>query len=238
MRIIPYFFFLFLLLFPSCDVATLQKIGGTLLDAPLTQMDISNGLKAALSQGAGVAVANLGKKDGYFKSPFRINLPPEVQQVTSRLKGVPGFQDLENVLLEKINRGAEDAAQRAKPIFVNAIKSMTIQDATNILMGPKDAATTYLNRTTNQQLYKEFNPVIVKSLDKFKARKVWSDAIGFYNKIPLVNKINADLDDYVTSQALNGLFGMVEREEQNIRTNLSARKTDLLKKVFAKQDQG
>jgi hypothetical protein len=107
----------------------------------------------------------------------------------------------------------------------------------NILMGEKNSATTFLNRTTSTQLYTEFNPVIVQSLDKFDARKYWSDAVNAYNKIPFVEKANPDLDDYVTKQALNGLFSMVEKEELNIRTNIAARTTDLLKKVFAKQDK-
>ena len=113
---------------------------------------------------------------------------------------------------------------------------MTFKDAMNILMGEKNAATTYLNRNTHSKLYAEFNPVIIKSLDKFKARQYWKDAVNAYNKIPFVQKANPDLDDYVTTEALKGLFSMVEKEEKNIRTNVSARSTDLLKKVFAKQD--
>jgi len=114
---------------------------------------------------------------------------------------------------------------------------MTFTDAKNILMGPKDATTRYLERTTSTQLYNEFNPVIVNSLDKFQARKYWSDAVNAYNKIPFVEKANPDLDDYVTQQALNGLFSMVEKEEYNIRTNISARITEILRKVFALQDK-
>jgi hypothetical protein len=144
---------------------------------------------------------------------------------------------LEEVVLEKINRGAEDAASRAKPIFVNAIKSMTISDALGILKGDKDAATRFLERTTYQQLYAEFNPVIVSSLDKFNARTIWSDAVNTYNRIPLINeKADPNLDDYVTRQALDGLFAQVAKEELNIRNNLGARTTDLLRKVFAAQD--
>ena len=138
--------------------------------------------------------------------------------------------------MEKINRGAEDAASRAKPIFVDAITGMSFQDATQILMGDKDAATQYLNRATYTKLYDEFNPVIINSLDKFNARQYWRDIVERYNKIPLVDDVNPSLDDYVTTQALTGLFSMVERKELDIRENVAARTTELLRKVFAKQD--
>jgi hypothetical protein len=163
-------------------------------------------------------------------------LPPEARKITDKLKNVPGFTNLEEAILEKVNRGAEDAAQKAKPIFVNAIKQMTFNDVMDILMGSDNAATSYLNKATYTPLYNEFSPVIIESLDKFKARKVWSDAVNVYNKIPFVEKANPSLEDYVTDQALKGLFSMVEKEEKNIRTNVTARTTDLLKKVFAKQD--
>jgi len=114
---------------------------------------------------------------------------------------------------------------------------MIFNDAMGILMGEKNAATAYLQRTTSQPLYNEFNPVIVSSLDKFQARKYWADAVNAYNKIPFVEKANPDLDDYVTKEALKGLFSMVEKEELNIRTNISARTSDLLRRVFAKQDK-
>ena len=152
------------------------------------------------------------------------------------MKNIPGFTEVESVILEKINRGAEDAAKRATPIFASAIKGMTFQDAMGILMGEKNAATTYLNNKTYTQLYQEFSPVITNSLDKFKARDYWADAVNAYNKIPFVEKANPDLGDYVTTEALKGLFSMVEKEELNIRKNVSARTSDLMRKVFAKQD--
>jgi len=144
---------------------------------------------------------------------------------------------VEEIILERINRGAEDAAMKAKPIFLNAIKEMSFTDAMNILLGGQDAATRYLESATNEQLYQQFNPVIIESLDRLNARKYWSDAVMAYNKIPFVDRANPDLDDYVTREALKGMYGMVAKEELNIRTNLSARSSDLLKKVFAKQDK-
>ncbi len=219
--------------FTACDVLNSLATG----ELPLTEADVAAGLKEALTIGSGKGADLLSQKDGYYKSAYKILLPAEARQVTERLKVVPGFSDVEEIILERINRGAEDAAAKAKPIFANAIRQMTITDAMNILMGNNDAATRYLERTTADALYQEFNPVIVESLDKFNARKYWADAVNAYNRIPLVNKANPSLDDYVTREALKGLFGMVEKEELNIRSNLSARTSDLLKRVFARQDK-
>ena len=202
----------------------------------LSNADISAGLKQALEIGITEGARKLSQTNGYYKSQYKIPLPPEAQKVADRLKNVPGFNQVEEVILEKINRGAEDAAKRAAPIFKQAITSMTIGDATNVLMGPKNAATQYLQQSTYNKLYNEFNPVIVRSLDKFDARKYWSDAVNAYNKIPFVEKANPDLDDYVTRKALTGLFSMVEKKEIDIRNNVSARTTDILRRVFAKQD--
>ena len=152
------------------------------------------------------------------------------------MKFIPGFNDVENIILEKLNRAAEDAAASAKPIFVNAIREMTFDDALNILMGPQNAATQYLDQKTHVPLYNEFNPVVVTSLNKFNAIQYWADAVNAYNKIPLVEKVNPSLDQYVTEAALDGLFGMVAKKELQIRTDINSRTTDLLKKVFAKQD--
>lgn len=229
-------FALIIISLSSCDSATLAQLGSTLGAGTLTEGEVGSGLKEALNVGISKGADALSATDGYFKSPYKILLPPEARKITDRLQNVPGFKNVEATILEKINRGAEDAAKKAKPIFVSAIKQMTFSDAMNILLGSKDAATQYLQRTTSDQLYQEFSPVIVESLDKFEARTYWSKAVNAYNKIPLVEKANPDLGDYVTKQALNGLFGMVAQEELNIRTNLAARTSDLLRRVFAKQD--
>lgn len=215
----------------------LQQAATTVLTQQvLSNEDIGNGLKSALEIGIGKGADVLSQKGGYFNSAFKIQLPPEARQITDRLKVIPGFNKVEDIVLEKINAGAEDAATKAKPIFVSAIKQMTFTDALNILMGDKNAATAYLKRTTYDQLYQAFSPVIVQSLDKFDARKYWGDAVNTYNKIPLIKKANPSLDDYVTREALNGLFTMVEQKELSIRSNKAERVTDLLQKVFAKQD--
>lgn len=224
----------------ACTGVNLDQALGTVADVlgegQLTDLQIGNGLKEALEIGIGKGAQRLSMKDGYFKSAYKVLLPEEARKLTNRLQNVPGFNQVENKVLELINRGAEDAAKSAKPIFVEAIKGMSFQDATQILMGNKNAATSYLNRTTEQKLYDAFRPKIVASLDKVNATKYWNDAISAYNKIPLVQKMNPELDDYVTQQALKGLFSMVEKEELNIRSNVGARTSDLLKKVFAKQD--
>ncbi len=227
---------LMILLLAACTPQEMRDALGTITNTELTTAEVAGGLKEALTIGIGKGSDRLSQLDGYFKSPYKIVLPAEARKVTDKLKVVPGFSDVENVILEKINRGAEDAAKSAKPIFVDAIKKMTFEDALGILMGPDNAATSYLDRTTNEQLYQAFNPVIEQSLDKYNARKYWSDAVTAYNKLPFIDKVNPDLDDYVTREALKGLFSMVEKEELDIRKNVSARTTDLLKRVFAKQD--
>lgn len=219
-----------IVLSPGCD--TLQQLSGN----TLTVEEIGRGLKEALEIGVGEGAVALSQIDGYFKSPYKILLPPDARKVTDKLKFVPGFTQVEEIILEKINRGAEDAAKSAKPIFVDAIRKMTFQDAAGILMGEKNAATMYLRGATYDPLYSEFHPVIVNSLNKFNAIQYWADAVNAYNKIPLVEKVNPNLDQYVTQKALDGMFGMVEQKERSIRADISQRTTDLLKKVFAKQD--
>jgi len=229
---------LLLFAFSACDPAMWDQVlkDSGLGDVPLTKEDVAKGLKQALEIGITEGAQKLSQTDGYYKSAYKILLPPEARKVTEKLQGVPGFSNVEEVILEKINRGAEDAAKKAAPIFKDAIMSMSFSDAWGILKGGQNAATQYLRQTTYNRLYQEFNPVIVQSLDKFNARTYWSDAVNTYNKIPFVEKVNPDLDDYVTKQALEGLFSMVELKEKEIRTNISARTTDLLRRVFAEQD--
>lgn len=217
----------------SCDA--LKEVAGSVLGEP-TLEEIGKGLKEALSKGVSKGAESLSMKDGYFKSAYKILLPDDVRKVTDKLKSVPGFTNLENELLEKMNRGAEDAAKEAGPIFLSAIRQLTFQDAANILMGADNAATNYLKKTTSDQLYQKFNPKIVASLDKIGANTLWKKAADTYNAIPLVTKVTNDLDDYVTQKALDGLFGKIAEEEKNIRRNKGSRTTELLKKVFAKQD--
>ena len=225
----------------SCDPAALDAALGTLTQGTgggLSQQTIGQGLKQALDIGIQQGATKLSAENGFVNSPYKILLPPEARKVTDKLQGVPGFSNLEAKIIEKVNEGASDAAKKAYPIFRDAITQMTFTDALNILKGDKNAATQYLRRVTTDQLYQEFNPIIVQSLDKFGARKIYGDAVNTYNKLPFNggDTVNNDLDDYVTRQALDGLFGMVAKKELDIRQNVSARTTDLLRQVFAAQD--
>ena len=213
-----------------------KKAASSLKDGGLSQDEAGNGLKEALNNGVSDAVDFLSKEDGYYKSPYKILLPEEAQKVVSKLSSVPGFSNVEANLVEKMNRAAEDAATKAKPIFVNAIKQMTFKDALNILMGNDDAATRYLEGTTYKKLYADFMPIIQASLDKVNAREYWRSAVTAYNKIPFVEKTNPELDDHVNQMALTGLFSLVEKKEKGIRKDVGLRTSPLLKKVFAKQD--
>ena len=227
--------FLFLiLLLTACDPKDLNRI----LESAnaLSETEVANGLKEALNLGVDKSVQTLSLKDGFYKSIYKIVLPPEAQKVTSKLKSIPGFTNLEEEAIKKINAAAEDAAAKAGPIFLNAIKQMTISDAMNILMGEKDAATQFLRRTTYNALYAEFKPVMTGSLNKFGALDYYGDAVNTYNKIPFVEKVNPDLADYVANKALDGLFDLVKQKELGIRSDFSQRTSSLLKKVFAKQD--
>jgi hypothetical protein len=162
-------------------------------------------------------------------------LPEELQKVDDGLRKI-GLDNVADEGLKLLNRAAEDATKEALPIFVNAVKDISFNDARNILLGNDSAATGYLRSRTRDELYAKFQPVINNNLGKVGATKLWSDAITKYNSIPLVNDVNPDLTDYVTQEALKGVFTMIEKEEIEIRNNFSSRTTDLLRRVFALQD--
>ena len=198
--------------------------------------EIDLGLKQALEFGVKEAVDKLSADKGYFDSPYKILVPEEARYIVSKVKMVPGFQDVEKQLLDKMNKAAEIAAKKATPIFVDAITALTIKDAMNILMGENDAATRYLETQTRTNLYTAFMPDIQAALDEVNAREYWKSVITAYNNIPFVKKANPALDDHVNKKALDGLFSLIEVKEENIRTDQSQRTTDLLKNVFSKQD--
>lgn len=222
-----------------------QNLGGLLNKAKkaitgegdLTTEEIGGGLKEALNAGVDDAVKFLAAENGYYESAYKILLPEEAQKVVSALKAVPGFANVEQDLVLRLNRAAELAAGKASPIFVGAIKQMTFQDAMNILMGEKNAATQYLHKSTYQPLFGEFKPVIAGALDEVNARTLWRDATTAYNKLPLVKKVTTELDDYVTQKGLEGMFSLIEVKEAKIREDVGARTSPLLQKVFAKQDK-
>lgn len=201
-----------------------------------SSLEISNGLKQALEIGTSAGADRLSAKDGFFGNmAIKILFPKEAQKVESTLRSV-GLNSLADDVILSLNRAAEDAAKEAKPIFVNAIKQMTIADATNILLGNKDAATQYFKRVTTTQLTEKFSPVISASLNKVGATRYWSDATAAYNKIPLVKPVNTNLTQYVAEKAIEGMFVQVAQEELKIRDNISARSTGLLQKVFGYAD--
>lgn len=235
---------LLIILLIAISPAHSQKLGGLLDKAKkvldgggLSNDEIGMGLKEALNIGTGEAVDFLSAEDGFYKSVYKIALPEEAQQIVKKLTLVPGFGNLETDLVERMNKAAELAASKAKPIFVSAIKGLTFKDVTNILMGEEDAATQYLHKTTNVQLYDEFRPVIAAALDEVNARTLWKDAVTAYNKLPFVKKTNPDLDDHVTTKSLDGVFNLIEKKEAGIRSDVGQRSSDLLQKVFAQQDQ-
>lgn len=198
----------------------------------LTEGEVSDGLKEALTKGIEKGVAQLSKPDGYFKDPqIKIPLPEEAKNVESKLRQLGQGEQVDQAI-ESINRAAEDAASEAKDLFVNAIKNMTVTDAMGLLKGNDDAATRFLEKSTREALIAKFKPIIKVSLDKVGATKHWNTVFTTYNKIPLVTKVNPDLEEYATNKAIDGLFIQVAKEELEIRKNPGARVTDLLKKVF------
>lgn len=202
----------------------------------LSQNDIGKGLKEALDHGIKNQVSKLTAKDGFYKNELvKILLPKELQKVDKRLRRL-GLGKLADEGLLLLNRAAEDAVKTATPIFVNAVKGITFKDAKNILLGEKNAATQYLQSGTSKSLYSEFNPVIKKSFSKVGADKIWTLIADKYNKLPFVKKINPDLTDYTTKEALKGVFTMIAIEEEGIRKKIGLRDTSLLRKVFALQD--
>ena len=203
---------------------------------PLSTAEIANGLKQALNFGIDKQVSKLTVEDGFFKNELvKIVLPQELQKVDKTLRDI-GLGNLADEGLKVLNRAAEDAVKEATPIFVAAVKEITFADAKNILLGNDDAATQYLKGATRTSLYNKFNPVIKNSFDKVGADQIWRNLITKYNSLPLTSDVNPDLTDYVTGEALSGVYTMIAIEEKEIRNKLSSRTTTLLQKVFALQD--
>jgi hypothetical protein len=198
--------------------------------------EIASGLRQALDFGIEKQVTKLTQTDGFYKNDLvKILLPEELQKVDKGLRDI-GLSKLADEGLKALNRAAEDAVKEATPIFVDAVKGITFADAKNILIGKDDAATQYLNSKTQTALYAKFNPVIKNSFSKVGADEIWTNLINKYNSIPFTADVNPDLTDYVTSEALKGVYTMIAIEEKEIRNNISSRTTALLKKVFALQD--
>ncbi|GGG84424.1 hypothetical protein GCM10007415_16970 [Parapedobacter pyrenivorans] len=237
-----------LLVFTQCD--TLNQLGsasGTGSSTPsgnpttsVSSSEAASGIKQALSQGLDRSIKSLAVQDGFLgNAAVKILMPPEAQKVESTLRSI-GLGSLCDNLIQSLNRAAESAVKEAAPVFVSALSQLTIRDATNILLsGQQDAATDFFKRTTTNELAKRFSPIVEGALGKHNVAQYWSAVVTRYNQIPLVSdKIETDLNKYVTQKAIAGLFYQVAQEELKIRDNLGgARTTPLLQKVFGYADK-
>ena len=246
MKSISFTVIVLLFIFSGC--AELKQITEYSLEGekPLSQTEIIAGLKEALIVGTNNSANILGNTDGYYKDELvKILLPPEADIIVKNISKIPGGSKLVDDVLLQINRAAEDAAKEAKPIFVNSIRSMNIVDAFGILKGDDNAATTYLHKTTYNQLIELYKPKINTSLDKklvgnFSSNQSWDLLTGEWNKmantfvgqIAGFKLVEIKLDEYLTQKALDGLFLKIAEEEKHIRTDPLARVSDLLKRVF------
>ncbi|MGL4584315.1 MAG: DUF4197 domain-containing protein [Flavobacterium sp.] len=203
----------------------------------ITQDKVAKGLKEALDKGISEQVSKLAQPDGFLKNELvKIVMPAEFQKVDKTLRKL-GMGNLADQGLTLINRAAEDAVKEATPIFVDAVKNMTFNDAKDILIGGQSAATDYLKKSTTKSLYEKFSPVIKSSLSDVGADEIWEKMSTTYNALPLVSPVPTDLTDYITNQTMDGVFKMIAVEEKNIRENITgSRDTKLLKDVFAIQD--
>ncbi|MDZ4793760.1 MAG: DUF4197 domain-containing protein [Bacteroidota bacterium] len=213
----------------GCDVLSKLPTGM----GGVTEMEAGQGIKEALGQGLVKAVLHLNKPDGFFKDAlYKVLLPPDAKKIENTLRDL-GMNKMVDKAILAINRAAEDAAGFAKPIFVDAIKSMTISDAIGLVRNGDTSATHFFRVKTTDKLIAAFLPVIKSSLDKVEATKYYGDIVTTYNNFPTTfKKINPDLPSFVTGRATDALFDLVAKEEVNIRQNILARTTELLRKVF------
>ncbi len=221
-----------LFILTSCDElgAVLESPGG--ISRPPTEAEIARGIREALIVGAKNTVAQTSQTNGFLNnSLIKIPFPPEAQQVEQTARDL-GLDSQVDKFVETMNHGAEEASAKATTIFVNAIQQMTLQDVYDIWRGDDDAATQFLKRTTEQELKNEFRPVIKNALDKVELTRYWNPIIENYNKIPFVQKVNPNLDEYVLSETLDGLFLVIAQEEAKIRQDPQARVTEILRRVF------
>ena len=229
-------FFVILILNMSACAELQEVINQMPQGVGVSETEIASGLRQALDLGIEKQVNKLTQKDGFYKNDLeKILLPEELNKIDKALRDI-GLGSLADDGIKALNRAAEDAVKEATPIFVNAVKDITFTDAKNILMGQDDAATQYLSSKTQTALYDKFHPEIQKSFGKVGADAIWENLISKYNAIPFMNEVNPDLTDYVTSEALKGVYTMIAIEEKEIRNKVSSRTTDLLKRVFALQD--
>jgi hypothetical protein len=239
---------LLFVVFAGC--AELANIIQTPVSVPLTEEEVASGLKEALAIGAKNSADRLSMEDGYYgDAAVKILLPDEAKTIIDNISKIPGGEKLVEDVILRINRAAEDAAKEVAPIFVSSITQMTIGDAFNILRGANNAATNYLKSTTYNELYSLYKPKIQISTEKdivgnISTKDSWETLTGRWNslansvagRVAGLKPVNTDLDDFLTTRALQGMFLKVEAEELKIRKEVSARVTPLLKKVFGSLD--
>lgn len=227
--------FIFILQTQSC--AELQQISEEISKSqPLTEQQIGNGLKEALRKGIDEEVSKLTQEDGFYSNSLvKIGLPDELRRLEDIFKSL-GLEELSDKGIRALNRTAEEAVKEATPIFIEAIRDLSFEESKAILLGNPTAASEYLKSKTENELYKKFQPVVKANFKKVGADQIWKSAIQRYNQIPLTNQVNPDLTDYVTSEALKGVYKMIEIEEKDIRNNIRERTSQLLVRVFALQD--
>ena len=229
---------LFLLL-PACKTTDINNaiglLGGLGSSGPtgLTTAEIAQGLKQALSVGTARTVQRVGRQDGYFRdAAIHIFLPDELRDVQETLRFF-GLSALADDVELKLNRAAEQAADKTKPLFLDAIARMTLQDVIGIWKGPEDAATQYFKRSMTPALRREVAPVVDRALNAVGALRAYETMMGEYRRLPLVPDVRADLRSHAVEKSIAGLFHYVAKEEAEIRRNPAARSTDLLRRVFA-----
>ena len=233
------FIFLVLLL-ASCESIpdnTLGKIGSFIQKGRLNNETIANGLKEALAKGTEKAVLELSKSGGYSKNPlYKILVPEDLKTFSDNLRRI-GLGSKIDLFESKMNEAAEEASKKAAPIFLNAIKEMSLSDARDILMGADDAATDYFAEKSYDSLRKAYLPEIKAKMEEIGLVASYNNLLEKYNSIPFTKKVNFSPEVYVTEKSLEGLFSMIRNMEKSIRTNPSARTTALLQSVFSKQDK-
>ena len=226
-----------IIIFITQSCAELQQISEEISNSGiLTEEQIGDGLKEALTKGIRKEVTKLTQEDGFYSNPMvKIELPSELETVENILQKV-GLESLTEQGIRALNKTAEEAVKEATPLFIAAIKDLTFEESKAILLGSPSAATDYLKSKTENELYLKFQPVVAANFKKVGADQIWETTIQRYNQIPLTKEVNPDLTDYVTSQALKGVYKMIEMEEIEIRNNINERSSLLLKRVFALQD--
>jgi len=221
----------------SCDELYYLTKQTMPMGQPITQTEIANGMRESLILGAQNAVKDLSAEGGFYKNDLlRIPFPPEAQRMETSLRNI-GMGAAVDRFVETLNRSAEVATDKALGVFTTAVRQMSFNDVMDVFMGPEDAATQFLIRTTSDSLRNAFIPPVRTAIDEVELTSLWNPLVSAYNQIPFVKEVNANLEDYIVQKAMDGLFITVAREESLIRENPQARATDLLRRVFGERDR-